>query len=374
VDRFEIKLPGMSLKTRTILIHITGCLFFLALPFIFFPGFEFSTNMFFDINLWREFTAFVLMLLVFYLNYFFLIPDLFFKKKYLYFIILMVACFIIVITIPKAIFPMDHEHDHHMGHEHHHHMEHREFAGDRDMERMPPPPPGFPPGNNFLRGIDRRLFMFLLAVFVSLTLRINMRLKQTQKEKLHVELSYLKAQINPHFLFNSLNSIYSLAIDRSDKTADAVVRLSGMMRYVLSEASREFVSLEKELDYINDYIQLQKLRLGDTIKLEYEVSGNPQNCHIAPLVLIPFVENAFKYGVNAEEDSDIHIHIAIFESNLRLVVKNNKVSTNIEQTVKSGVGIENTKTRLALLYPGRYNLEINETQHSFDVTLQLDLS
>jgi len=372
----------MNHKTRVFLNHLTGCLFFLALPFIFFPEFEFSLDIFNNLHLWREFLAYVLLLLVFYLNYFLLIPNLFFKKKYLFFSLLMFVCFIIVTFVPKAIFQMEHGHHFHPPHhDHHFHGEQGEMGpppgdhhGHGDHEGRRPPPPDFPEGNNFLRGVDRRMFMFLLTVFVSLTLRINTRLKQTQKEKLNVELSYLKAQINPHFLFNSLNSIYSLAIDRSEKTADAVVRLSGMMRYVLSEANREFVSLEKELGYIHDYIQLQKLRLGHTIRLDYEISGDVQNNKIAPLILIPFVENAFKYGVNAEENSEIQIHIAIFENNLRLEVKNNKVKTNLEQTVKSGVGIENTKSRLSLLYPGRYQLDIVDLPHAFNVTLHLDLS
>ena len=130
-------------------------------------------------------------------------------------------------------------------------------------------------------------------------LKINSRLKLAEKEKVNAELSYLKAQINPHFLFNTLNSIYSLAIEKSDYTATAVVKLSSMMRYVITDASHKFVPLEKEINYISNYIELQKLRIDSSIKLMYTVTGDISDKKIAPLVLISFIENAFKYGVNA---------------------------------------------------------------------------
>lgn len=147
-----------------------------------------------------------------------------------------------------------------------------------------------------------------------------------------------------------------------------------MMRYVISESGRDFVSLEKELSYIHDYIEMQKIRLGNTIMLNYEIYGDLENNKIAPLVLIPFVENAFKYGVNSEENSVIHIAITIHENTLKLDVKNNKVKTHPEHAVKTGVGIENTRSRLSLLYPGKHDLAIHDNTHEFNVTLQLNLS
>ncbi|HRD40256.1 MAG TPA: sensor histidine kinase, partial [Bacteroidia bacterium] len=185
------------------------------------------------------------------------------------------------------------------------------------------------------------------------------------------ELSYLKAQINPHFLFNTLNSIYSLAIQKSDETANAVVKLSGMMRYVLTESQNEFVSLQKELDYINNYIELQKTRLDSTIKLHYTITGTTTGKAIAPLILIPFIENAFKYGVNAEENSEITIEISVNEAAINLFVKNNKVSIRPDPENRSGLGIENTKSRLLLLYPGKHYLNIDDNSASFSVSLSI---
>lgn len=203
-------------------------------------------------------------------------------------------------------------------------------------------------------------------------LKISSLLKLAEKEKVNAELSYLKAQINPHFLFNTLNSIYSLAIEKSDYTATAVVKLSGMMRYVITDASHKFVPLEKEINYISDYIDLQKLRIDSTIKLTFYVSGDVADKKIAPLVLISFIENAFKYGVNAEENSEININIDITKAYLHMRVTNKKVSMKQVQP-KSGLGIENAQNRLQLLYPANHKLVIKETKTDFSILLSLHL-
>lgn len=144
-----------------------------------------------------------------------------------------------------------------------------------------------------------------------------------------------------------------------------------MMRYVITDASHKFVLLEKEINYISDYIELQKLRIDDSIKLSYFVSGNYDDKKIAPLVLISFIENAFKYGVNAEENSEIKIHIDITKSYVHLRVFNKKVNIQQVNTSNSGLGIDNTSNRLQLLYPGRHKLVIKETKEDFSVLLSL---
>jgi len=360
----------MSANVRTFLLFLTGSVFFLALPFIFSPELMWSFALFSRPGLLRDLTGYVLMLGIFYLNYFIFLPGLYFQKKYFLFAAILLCCFIIVMVVPKLLIPW---HDHVAGAG----GPGRHFGPNGLHHHGGPPGHGGPHGfrgvPSTLMQIGHNLFIFLLVIFVSLTLQIQDRLKQAQKEKLGAELSFLKAQINPHFLFNSLNSIYSLAIERSEKTADAVVRLSGMMRYVISEASRDFVSLEKELEYIQAYIQLQKIRLGNTISIDYEISGDMQNNIIAPLILIPFVENAFKYGVNSEEDSAISIKISTFENNLTLDIKNHKVKTNQEDTSKTGVGIENSKSRLQHIYPGKHQLTIQDTATDFIVSLRLEL-
>lgn len=241
-----------------------------------------------------------------------------------------------------------------------------------------PGPPGDmhkgpPMGFSFWGRINHNFFLFFAVFFFSLLLRIALQWRQAQKEKSDAELSYLKAQINPHFLFNTLNSIYSLAIDKSDNTAPAVAKLSGMMRYVISDATKEFVPLEKEIAYIKSYIELQRVRFGESIHLFFEISGNPAGKQIAPLILIPFIENAFKYGVNAEEDSMIRIHIFIEENKLNMEVQNNKVNVQMAHEDKTGTGIANTQSRLRLLYPARHLLKIADNEKEFSVSLTLIL-
>ena len=218
------------------------------------------------------------------------------------------------------------------------------------------------------------IFLFLVVLFISLTLKINNRLKRTEKEKVTAELSLLKAQINPHFLFNTLNSIYSLAIDNSDYTATAVVKLSGMMRYIISEAGHDFVSLDKEVAYLSDYIELQQVRFDNTFKLAYTVNGNTAGKKIAPLILLPFVENAFKHGVNSEEDSSIVINIRVDDNELTLMVKNKKVTAVDTDAGTGGMGLCNTRNRLELLYPGKHTLEVLNRADDFTVNLTIHLA
>lgn len=219
--------------------------------------------------------------------------------------------------------------------------------------------------------MGHQFFLFAATLLLSLTIKINGRWRKTEKEKLNAELSYLKAQINPHFLFNTLNSIYSLSIIKSDKTSEAVVKLSGMMRYVLSEAHQERVPLDKEIMYITHYIELQQIRLGNTVQLEYTVQGDMIGKEIAPLILISFVENAFKHGVNAEENSAISIQLKAEVDHFYMEVKNNKVKSVISIEEESGLGIENTKNRLNLLYPNKHELNIQDDGKQFSVILKI---
>ena len=168
-------------------------------------------------------------------------------------------------------------------------------------------------------------------------MRINNRLKKTEQEKLHAELSYLKALINPHFLFNTLNSIYSLAIAGSEKTASVIVQLSGMIRYVISDTHNYYISLEKELNYIKAFIALQEIRFGDTRKVDFEIKGDLFGKRIAPLLLLPFIENTFKHEINPEEDSRITILIHIKDTELEVKVKSSKFNESVPKYAKSGL-------------------------------------
>lgn len=216
--------------------------------------------------------------------------------------------------------------------------------------------------------------MLVVSILASISLTINNHLRQLEKEKLVAQISSLQFQINPHFLFNTLNNIYATAIDTSPRTADMVDKLSEMMRYTMKETQNDFVPLEEEINYLNNYIELQKLRLDSKIKFDYTLEGEFTGLQIAPMLLIPFIENAFKHGVNSEQDSNIRINIIANESEIHLFVANNKV--DIQSGIKGnsgGLGIENTKHRLVLIYPSRHLLTIKETENDFIVSLHINL-
>jgi len=332
------------------MIHILGCLIFLSVPVLFSPDFGEFKRVFFL----RDFTVTVLLLVFFYVNYYYLTPAFYIPKKYTTFFGLVFLCCIIILLLPELLI--------------HHRPIHIKMHDDFD-------PTGKGPrhGNPFFFLFNHHFLHFGIVFIFSMLLKIREQLTQTETEKSNAELNYLKAQINPHFLFNTLNTIYSLSILKSDKTSDAVVKLSDMMRYVLSDGNTKFVSLEKELNYISNYIELQRIRLTPNVKLIYECEGNRFDKKIAPLVLIPFIENAFKHGVNSEENSEIEIKINITDTELELMVKNNCVTSDTNTLNKSGLGIENTRQRLSLLYPESHKLDITEINHCFIVRLKLSI-
>ncbi|MDF7819306.1 sensor histidine kinase [Runella sp. MFBS21] len=221
--------------------------------------------------------------------------------------------------------------------------------------------------------IVNALLLWLLSIVSSILWTVYNRLKQTESEKLSAQIASLKSQINPHFLFNTLNNIYATAIDTSPKTADMVDRLSEMMRYSMKDTQQDFVLLEDELNYINNFVELQKLRLDRSVKLEYHTLSRVPALRIAPMLLIPFIENAFKHGVNSEQKSHIKIEISLDQTEFQLSVMNKKVAVQRDISERSGLGIDNTKHRLNLIYPSKHLLVINDTEKVFFVSLSINL-
>jgi len=187
----------------------------------------------------------------------------------------------------------------------------------------------------------------------------------------------LKAQINPHFFFNTLNSIYSLSLDKSDKTPELILRLSELMRYIIYETSDDNVSMEKQLDFFRNYIYLEQLRTEEKIRIELEVKGKHTDLLIAPLLFLPFIENAFKH-VAKEKDNPSFISILFDLSNedsIVFSVKNKKyTSSRLINSNNEGIGLSNVRKRLNLLYPLKHTLEISDSDDIFDVKLTLKLS
>jgi len=191
-----------------------------------------------------------------------------------------------------------------------------------------------------------------------------------EADRANAELSFLKAQINPHFLYNTLNNIYTLCVTGSENAADSIMKLSNIMRYVTDEAEANYVSLQGELDCIRDFVDLQKLRLGKKVSMDYNVTGDSSGHLISPLVLMTFIENVFKYGLSNHVDAPIVISIDVFED--KIVFKSeNRIFENKQNNDRLGIGIKNTKQRLDHLYPGKYQLNIDDKDGVFTVNLVL---
>lgn len=216
-------------------------------------------------------------------------------------------------------------------------------------------------------------FVFLsTAVKFSVDWFVNEKIrKNLENEKLTAELAFLKSQINPHFLFNSLNNIYSLAYQRSDKTPAAILKLSEIMRYMLQESNESQVELNKEIRYLENYIELQKLRFRNDDFVRISIEGTDRDQTIVPLILIPFVENAFKHGLVTDSGCPIEISIRIEKGRLAFSVVNQKSGQNKDRT--SGIGLSNVRRRLELLYHNRYTLEINNSKDCYQCKLVLEL-
>lgn len=359
-------------------MHICLCFIFLFLPYAFS-----STGSIFNLPNLAEnphdriyFFIYLLLLIFFYINYYILIPKIYFKEKQIRYVLIL-AFFLLFFLWISTVFDTPERNfldfrpskSFHSGNIHPpnprdfkhpngpmpHKMSHKGLS---ELTHFGGPPTQY----------NHTILVYLIGVISSLFIAIKIRLQKVEEDKMKSELSFLKAQINPHFLFNTLNSIYSLAIKKDDKTADAVVQLSELMRYIITNANDEVIALEKEINYINNYIQLQKTRLGNTVTVNYTMQGNPFGKAITPLILISFIENAFKHGVNPNENSEICIRINIAEDYLTLFVSNNKV-----QSIQSdsGIGLQNTIERLTLLYPNNHVLSIDDNPKMYQVTLTL---
>jgi hypothetical protein len=332
----------MKSKKRQIAIELVAWMIFIV-----FPTFIFSTiqplflNGTFNPVLIGIVITHLLLIAYYYFNYYYAIPKFYFTKKTKTYALVTAGCLILLLLIlhtDKSFNPL--------------------FNINLKLGDL-----------IFVFSIMLRFIMiFLLSLGVS---NYN-RLKQTEQEKLKTELSYLKSQINPHFLFNTLNSIYALSVKKSDVAPESITKLSAIMRYVITDATEDFVPLQKELNYVTSYIELEKLRLTSKVDLKFRVSGDRDHHKIAPLIFIPFIENAFKYGVSTSEPSFIDISIEIQNDTLILNCVNS-IPASRQTKEHTGLGIENSQKRLDLLYPAKHKLTLTASQNEFKVNLVLQL-
>jgi len=356
-----------------IIIHIAAWVCFLMLPFVFYPRPR-------DIAFFSEryFSVFfvlsnALIIAFYYLNTFLLIPKLLERKKLLIYSLIILGLLIFYGSFPRIY--------------------HYFSATLQWLPPMRPPSntasnalsgaaaPSAPRNRNFQQPIlsSGSIVLFLLVFVFSTGIKVinqwltsEQRNKEIANEKLKAELSFLKAQINPHFLFNTLNNIYALASGQSEQTAPAVLKLSSIMRYVLTEAGNDLVPLEKEIQFTSHYIELQKMRLTGKSSIDFTVKGDSLGKQVSPLLFLPFVENAFKYGISTRELSPITILLEIKKDSLYFCVSNHKhINASLKRTDNTGIGIMNTKRRLDLLYPDRHTLTINDEPAVFTVHLNI---
>ncbi len=199
------------------------------------------------------------------------------------------------------------------------------------------------------------------------------RRKELEKLQVSTELSYLKAQINPHFFFNTLNNIYALTTIDIEASRKAILTLSSMMRYVIYEGKSKYAPLTAEIKFVDNYLELMKLRLPERVQVNYSKPQAADTEKIAPMVLLPFIENAFKHGISGTKPSEITISLSSSNSVLELYVKNTIFPKPQVETEEHGIGIANTRRRLELLYPGRHELNINDEDGTFEVSLRIEL-
>lgn len=204
--------------------------------------------------------------------------------------------------------------------------------------------------------------------------------QELQTQTMQSELRFLKSQINPHFLFNTLNNLYALTLKKSDKAPEIVIKLSEMMRYMLYECNEKRVLLSKEINYIKNYLDLEMLRQGKNVQIDFSVDGQVSDQKIAPLMFIPFLENSFKHGLNHHINSQgfVSIKLAINHQKVHFYIENSKADmlsppTTTKNKKSGGIGLVNVKRRLNLLYPNKYDLHIDNKPKSYAVSLDIEL-
>ncbi|EHQ25504.1 sensor histidine kinase [Mucilaginibacter paludis] len=219
--------------------------------------------------------------------------------------------------------------------------------------------------------VIRSIIPLIGLAFLIRSLTQEREMKELKEQQLVSELNYLKAQLHPHFFFNTINNIYALALKQSVQTAPMIARLGEMMRYILYEADQPTVPLSRELTFLSDYIAVEKIRHQAHIDIQFDVQGIRSDYRMEPLLLLPFIENAFKHGLE-EETKNGFVHIVICQTDQDLTLQvSNSVPQPVKKTGVSGIGIQNVRKRLDILYPDKYQLDINETPKLYEVNLIL---
>jgi two-component system LytT family sensor kinase len=334
-------------KYGTVLFHILAWAILMSVPLLLLkparPEHGFHEREFLELP---EIISYLSLICVFYLNAFLLVPMFLSRKK--------IAIYILLVIILIALVS---------------------YGNTIIMHSF------YPFHRNFIRSFDMKLFSGIFIIAISLSYRIiidNAKLERIRKEKenetLKTELSFLRSQVSPHFMFNVLNNMVSLARKKSDKLEPILIELSNLMRYMLYESGTEKVSVEKEVEYLKSYINLQLLRFGNDVKVNFNIQKTAEDNSIEPMLFIPLVENAFKHGIGLIQQPEIDIQLVSNSDSIfiRVLNKFNNQSNEVKDK-NSGIGLSNLERRLNLLYPGKHELIISEKENQFIVSLNLYL-
>ena len=329
----------MKRRWLQLALELTAWAFFLLFPIMLFP----SLRPFYKANqinpvLTGMILTNSLLIFFYYINLHFIIPKFYFTGYYKQFTAIVASC-LLLITLLLLVNP----------------------------QFNPLPTPPFE--NARLAYTGSIVIRFLMVFLFSLGMASLNRLYQAQKEKITSELALLRAQVNPHFLFNTLNSIYALTVTKNDKAPNAVSQLAAIMRYSLESAKQEIVSLHQELDHLAAYVELERIRLNEKTVVNYKVIGQPDPHQIAPMILLPLVENCFKHGISTRDKSKIDITIKIEDNYLAIQTCNRLY----KHDHSGGNGLNNLSRRMEMLYPGKYRLRHAETNGFFIAELNVQL-
>lgn len=366
---YLMKAPEAGRRRIKLLLHLLAWAILLGLPLYFIKRWHVDEDF-----IWLYYINITLNGIIFYSNYLVLIPKYFFSaKRYRYYIsvIILLGSFYVVSDISNKTvfryFPTRYQ---------------SELALQKEeaiRQHMPPPDLGIkrPPFRQM--HLFNYTFNAVFLIFFSLGLKVLERQnrfeedrKELEKEKLNSELAFLKNQVSPHFFFNTLNNIYSLIGINAEDSQKAVLRLSKLMRYLLYESESGQTALSREVEFMNNYIDLMKLRMSDKVDLKVSFPENPVEMNIPPLLFIPFIENAFKHGISYRGNSFIDISLNA-DNNIVVFNCSNSLGQPAEENKSdsSGIGLENVRKRLNLLFPGSHQLEIKKDENRFDVSLKI---
>jgi two-component system, LytTR family, sensor kinase len=378
---------------KTISIHLIIWMLILMINFVFLKNYAINFDLTFHILIWLVYIS------LFYINYSFLIPAFLLRKKIFAFtagsLILLSGAYLINQAIARnqfiTVFKQNGG------------TQGNDLFGPDKFKPLPPdlkrPPPEFdrellkrPDLEMMLRknkpmghGPDfgNKLFPLtglLLLYFASISAKVFMRLRDDErkrdeiiKERISTELIYLKQQINPHFLFNTLNNLYALSIKNPELTPEAILKVSSILRYAIYKPDNSMALLSEAIEIINAYIDIQKMRSKNNLPITYTLNGDLKDYKIEPFILLPLVENAFKYGMADIKKSFINIQITISSDKLKFIVENRKSLLAEADPEHSGIGLKNIKRRLDLVYPDCHEFRIEDKEETFSVFLELPL-